>query len=700
LPPPRSIPPQRAAAPTIEEVENGILQICLINKDTIDSFGWASLERLARKKAPFIESITTELKRIFDLGLPSMDLILPLILTGGLDRAFFEGLDPTPGGVQEQFFQQMKETTFVESIDIDVLATLMWFGFVSSSDLDNLPLVTKGSILDQLTEYHRSGKYRDLILQLSQRTFAQCITYEGDLITQSEEYNRYQAFKRLFFFDHESRKGTAQSLLKNINEVFETRHYESQTVDLIDLPARPDNQNYFRQFIDKLLHSGLNHQEITSILEQDENGYSLLLLKVYNDFFQGKTESQKQDFIVDLQDYNLPYIESTPFSSYADYTLYWDLLTEDMKDFWFAAQISLEQLVEDAVSNIILPIIQNMLVDNSISDVEADKLAYWTQRIPTDLILDDIAALINDNQYPAEILVKLFAHVDFLDKDFMNNYIRDPNTIYDINAEIERQVINDEMNFDALIKLIKSRIFDYSPIVRYNLEPSIEHPNGRKHELLYIKDEVTFKGALLQAVGQADLDDDHLPGNVNCFQASNIQALHILLKTNYLLGREIALGFYVENAAFFANELLINEVDFINLLINEPNQVMQIYNTHYDTQFKYRQNTFYNLLQGDGYMNNIEHELTPEEVIQEIRNRVELQNEIMIAHLYGLRSGFYQSNTDTHFFIILEYKDGWFKLSDSDATHINEDGLEAQGQFLWVREEVVGAAFREGNTYH
>ena len=67
----------------------------------------------------------------------------------------------------------------------------------------------------------------------------------------------------------------------------------------------------------------------------------------------------------------------------------------------------------------------------------------------------------------------------------------------------------------------------------------------------------------------------------------------------------------------------------------------------------------------------------------------------MTAILTGFRDGEYDKNEtdDVHEVLILDYKDGYFLISDSDAPY---EGT--QGHFVWVSAEVIAQSFSGGNS--
>jgi len=269
----------------------------------------------------------------------------------------------------------------------------------------------------------------------------------------------------------------------------------------------------------------------------------------------------------------------------------------------------------------------------------------------------------------------------------MNNYIRDPNTINIIETEIERQVVNDEMDLNDFANLVAGGIFDYFPInSRYN---------GMRREklLLYIKNSFLYKGTHnIHAVGQQDL---HLtPGNTFCYQASILQTLHVLLKledprANYWIQR-----FYIDNYAFLA-PFYPTVSPLISDSRDDPQILMNLISEHEAHAWNF--DSFYESidlqinLEGDWIIYDGQEALTPQ-----IVERLDTDG-VVIADLDGFRDQNYRDGWETHFVVILEHKlingQEWFLISDSDAEFNGN-----QGQFLWISSEVIEECFIVGNS--
>jgi hypothetical protein len=125
---------------------------------------------------------------------------------------------------------------------------------------------------------------------------------------------------------------------------------------------------------------------------------------------------------------------------------------------------------------------------------------------------------------------------------------------------------------------------------------------------------------------------------------------------------------------------------------------MQIIDEYWD-EANWDEQSFYNHFNGDGFFECIDENLnyrSNDEIIQVIRNRVENENNLMITELNGLRDGRYRRSNDRHFVVIIDYKEGKFLISDSDAPYENDIEENLQGQFIWVSEEIIGSSFLGG----
>ena len=140
-----------------------------------------------------------------------------------------------------------------------------------------------------------------------------------------------------------------------------------------------------------------------------------------------------------------------------------------------------------------------------------------------------------------------------------------------------------------------------------------------------------------------------------------------------------------------------SEDRFIDELRDNPQNVMSIFDEFFGVA-NWDQTAFTELympLSENWYSFRDEHNIPRpnDEIIDFIKEKIQ-SDYVFIADLAGYRNGGYreQPEGDSHFVTILDYRDGYFLISDSDAPFNN-----VQGQFVWVSEEIIGQSFHNGN---